>query len=83
MPDASRAASIMVSVIKEGAVRFFLLFRYLHFNLIVDATVSHVLGSRGWNVGVVSEFFPKNPSLLGLNVNRGREIKLRLRHAHE
>jgi DNA-dependent metalloprotease WSS1 len=34
---------------------------------------------RGWRVPLVDEFFPKNPSLLGLNINGGQKIRLRLR----
>jgi hypothetical protein len=45
--------------------------------------VRGVLRNRGWKVGTVTEFFPKNPNLLGLNVNHGQVIKLRLRDAHK
>jgi hypothetical protein len=31
----------------------------------------------------LSEFSPRNPGLLGLNVNRGAEVKIRLRPAHD
>lgn len=31
----------------------------------------------------LSEFFPGNPGLLGLNVNRGAEVKIRLRPARD
>ncbi|KAK9721185.1 hypothetical protein K7432_003618 [Basidiobolus ranarum] len=34
---------------------------------------------RGWKVGILREFFPKNPNLLGLNKNYGQEICIRLR----
>jgi hypothetical protein len=35
----------------------------------------------GWKVGSVEEFLPKNGGLLGLNVNRGQKVKIRLRPA--
>ncbi|KAI7735821.1 hypothetical protein M8C21_017105 [Ambrosia artemisiifolia] len=35
--------------------------------------------NRHWKVNLLSEFCPSNPALLGLNVNGGEEIKLRLR----
>ncbi|KAJ3292815.1 hypothetical protein HK104_004990 [Borealophlyctis nickersoniae] len=38
---------------------------------------------RGWRVGVVREFFPENKNLLGLNVNRGQEIRIRLRPSYD
>jgi hypothetical protein len=34
-----------------------------------------------WRVPLLSEMFPRNPSLLGLNINGGQEIRLRLRPA--
>lgn len=45
--------------------------------------VRGVLRNRGWKVGAVTEFYPKNANLLGLNVNRGHLIKIRLRTAHK
>ncbi|KAI0073953.1 WLM-domain-containing protein [Panus rudis PR-1116 ss-1] len=36
---------------------------------------------HGWVLPVLSEFFPENPSLLGLNVNGGQKILIRLRPA--
>ncbi|XP_002962564.2 DNA-dependent metalloprotease WSS1 [Selaginella moellendorffii] len=45
----------------------------------VAAQVQPIMRRRRWRVGVLSEFRPRNPSLLGLNVNGGREIKIRLR----
>uniref|UniRef100_A0ACD5Y1F3 Uncharacterized protein n=1 Tax=Avena sativa TaxID=4498 RepID=A0ACD5Y1F3_AVESA len=43
--------------------------------------VQPIMRRRKWRVKVLSEFSPKNPRLLGLNVNRGVEVKLRLRPA--
>jgi hypothetical protein len=36
---------------------------------------------RGWRVGVLSEFVPEQANLLGLNINRGEQIQVRLRYA--
>ena len=41
------------------------------------------MDKRGWNVGSLSEFFPQNPGLLGLNVGGGLEIKIRMRPARD
>ncbi|KCV67515.1 hypothetical protein H696_06034 [Fonticula alba] len=38
-----------------------------------------VLELRGWHVGLLKEFYPKNPQLLGMNVNYGQTILIRLR----
>eukprot|EP00238_Polyblepharides_amylifera_P000288 CAMPEP_0196573552 /NCGR_PEP_ID=MMETSP1081-20130531/3438_1 /TAXON_ID=36882 /ORGANISM="Pyramimonas amylifera, Strain CCMP720" /LENGTH=461 /DNA_ID=CAMNT_0041891299 /DNA_START=29 /DNA_END=1418 /DNA_ORIENTATION=- len=45
------------------------------------AQVQPIMRSRKWKVKKLSEFFPKNDCLLGLNVNRGAEVKIRLRPA--
>merc|ERR1712072_519611 len=42
--------------------------------------VQPLMRRRRWRVKMVREFYPKDPRLLGLNVNRGVEIKLRMRH---
>ncbi|CAI5474425.1 unnamed protein product [Closterium sp. Yama58-4] len=39
------------------------------------------MARRKWKVPLLSEFSPSNARLLGLNVNRGREIRIRLRPA--
>ncbi|KAL1878623.1 hypothetical protein VTK73DRAFT_7704 [Phialemonium thermophilum] len=36
--------------------------------------------ARGWVVRELAEFFPDQPNLLGLNVNKGQKILLRLRY---
>ncbi|XP_023525391.1 uncharacterized protein LOC111789010 [Cucurbita pepo subsp. pepo] len=41
--------------------------------------VQPIMRKRKWRVKVLSEFCPKNPALLGLNVGRGIHVKLRLR----
>ena len=45
--------------------------------------VKPIMSKRGWKVKRLKEFFPKNPSLLGLNINRGSEIRIRLRPASD
>jgi hypothetical protein len=35
-----------------------------------------------WRVGRLVEFFPNNPGLLGMNVNAGEKILVRLRPHH-
>ncbi|KAK7270601.1 hypothetical protein RJT34_25893 [Clitoria ternatea] len=45
----------------------------------VAKQVQPIMRKRRWKVNVLSEFCPSNPSLLGLNIGPGAEIKLRLR----
>ena len=42
-----------------------------------------VVANRKWRVPVLKEFYPKNRSLLGLNVNRGSSIMIRLREGDD
>ncbi|POR37492.1 DNA-dependent metalloprotease WSS1 [Tolypocladium paradoxum] len=46
----------------------------------VASLVKPIMRNRGWTVGLLAEFYPPEGNLLGLNVNAGREIFLRLRH---
>ncbi|XP_058067899.1 DNA-dependent metalloprotease WSS1-like isoform X2 [Magnolia sinica] len=41
--------------------------------------VQPIMKKHRWTVKILSEFCPANPSLLGLNVNGGAQVKLRLR----
>jgi hypothetical protein len=41
--------------------------------------IEPILLRRKWVVHSLEEFYPNNPALLGLNVNRGRSIKIRCR----
>ncbi|GKV19418.1 hypothetical protein SLEP1_g29680 [Rubroshorea leprosula] len=41
--------------------------------------VQPIMRKHNWRVKLLSEFCPSNPSLLGLNVGGGLQIKLRLR----
>ncbi|KAJ2449894.1 hypothetical protein EV183_004625 [Coemansia sp. RSA 2336] len=49
----------------------------------VAAQVRPVMQKRGWKVPVLREFYPRTQSLLGLNVNHGAEIRIRLRSPHD
>ncbi|KAJ2395423.1 hypothetical protein GGI23_004306 [Coemansia sp. RSA 2559] len=49
----------------------------------IAALVRPIMQKRGWKVTKLREFFPRNASLLGLNVNRGLEVRIRLRPAHD
>lgn len=48
---------------------------------LANATMN-ILNSRKWKVKVLREFFPTNKNLLGMNVNHGAAIMIRLRHGH-
>lgn len=48
----------------------------------VARAVAPIIHEFGFRVGTLCEMYPKNPSLLGLNVNRGQKILLRLRQPH-
>ncbi|KAL1815296.1 hypothetical protein ACET3Z_017870 [Daucus carota] len=41
--------------------------------------VQPIMRRHNWRVKLLSEFCPKNPALLGVNVNHGVNVKLRLR----
>ncbi|KAI9260555.1 WLM domain-containing protein [Phascolomyces articulosus] len=45
----------------------------------VASQVKPIMRKRGWKVVHFCEFFPTNPNLLGVNVNRGYKINIRLR----
>ncbi|WCJ28514.1 zinc ion binding [Euphorbia peplus] len=45
----------------------------------VAKQVQPIMRKRKWKVKILSEFCPNNPSLLGLNIGGGAEVKLRLR----
>ena len=48
----------------------------------IATTVAPVMSRRKWKVNVLEEFFPKEDGLLGMNVNRGQIILIRLRPAN-
>ncbi|KAJ3193409.1 hypothetical protein HK101_004885 [Irineochytrium annulatum] len=45
----------------------------------ISSMVKPIMQKRSWTLPLLREFFPDNPNLLGLNVNRGQEIRVRLR----
>ncbi|KAL7939115.1 WLM domain-containing protein [Trichoderma chlorosporum] len=49
----------------------------------VASLVKPIMRSRGWKVRELVEFYPNQQNLLGLNVNRGMKICLRLRYPHD
>ena len=49
----------------------------------IATTVLPAMKRHNWEVKTLSEFYPKNDSLHGLNVNRGQCIKVRLRDGKE
>ncbi|KAI1205640.1 WLM-domain-containing protein [Annulohypoxylon truncatum] len=52
----------------------------LHTLKKVASLVKPLMRARGWKVGQLTEFFPEQHNLLGLNVGRGQRICLRLRY---
>lgn len=46
----------------------------------VASLVKPVMRQRGWRVGILTEFWPPEKNLLGLNWNKGQKICLRLRY---
>ncbi|KAK1767060.1 WLM domain-containing protein [Phialemonium atrogriseum] len=52
----------------------------LHALRKVASLVKPIMRARGWVVRELAEFYPDQQNLLGLNVNRGQKILLRLRY---
>ncbi|KDN39320.1 WLM-domain-containing protein [Tilletiaria anomala UBC 951] len=48
----------------------------------IGAVVKPLMASHGWVLPLLAEFSPKQDNLLGINVNRGQKICLRLRWNH-
>lgn len=46
----------------------------------VASLVKPIMRQRGWKVGVLAEFYPQATNLLGININGGEKICLRLRY---
>ena len=46
----------------------------------IASLVKPIMRQRNWRVGTLCEFYPEQSNLLGLNVNRGQKICLRLRY---
>ncbi|KAF3764384.1 WLM-domain-containing protein [Cryphonectria parasitica EP155] len=52
----------------------------LHSLRKIASLVKPIMRARGWKVSELCEFYPSQQNLLGLNVNRGQKIMLRLRY---
>ncbi|KUI70436.1 DNA-dependent metalloprotease WSS1 [Cytospora mali] len=52
----------------------------LHTLKKVASLVKPIMRARGWKVSELAEFYPDQQNLLGLNVNKGQKILLRLRY---
>ena len=49
----------------------------------IASLVKPIMRQRGWKVGILTEFYPPEKNLLGLNWNRGQKICLRLRYPYD
>ena len=49
----------------------------------VASIVKPIMRQRAWRVGALCEFYPRQKNLLGINVNSGQKICLRLRYASD
>ncbi|EAA34780.1 hypothetical protein GE21DRAFT_379 [Neurospora crassa] len=52
----------------------------LHLLKKIASLVKPLMRARGWRVRELGEFYPEQDNLLGLNINRGAKILLRLRY---
>ncbi|KAJ8066678.1 hypothetical protein OCU04_005721 [Sclerotinia nivalis] len=52
----------------------------LHSLKKIASVVKPIMRARHWRVGTLTEFYPDQQNLLGLNVNNGQKICLRLRY---
>lgn len=52
----------------------------LHILRKIASLVKPIMRQRGWRVGILTEFYPTETNLLGLNWNQGQKICLRLRY---
>ncbi|APA09874.1 hypothetical protein SS1G_05893 [Sclerotinia sclerotiorum 1980 UF-70] len=52
----------------------------LHSLKKIASLVKPIMRARHWRVGTLTEFYPDQQNLLGLNVNNGQKICLRLRY---
>lgn len=55
----------------------------IHLLQTVATKVKPLMRAHSWHVRTLREFQPADPRLLGLNKNRGQEICIRLRPAHD
>ncbi|KAF9055986.1 WLM domain-containing protein [Panaeolus papilionaceus] len=54
----------------------------LHLLKRIASLVKPIMRKHGWKLPELAEFFPDQQNLLGLNVNMGQKILIRLRPAH-
>jgi DNA-dependent metalloprotease WSS1 len=47
----------------------------------IASMVKPLMRQRNWRVGTLAEFYPAESNLLGLNINQGQKVCLRLRYA--
>jgi hypothetical protein len=52
----------------------------LHSLQKIASMVKPIMRTRNWYVEQLTEFYPSDTNLLGLNINRGQEIRVRLRY---
>ncbi|KAK3951774.1 WLM domain-containing protein [Pseudoneurospora amorphoporcata] len=55
----------------------------LHLLKKIASLVKPLMRARGWRVRELGEFYPEQENLLGLNINRGAKILLRLRYSSD
>ncbi|GAM90973.1 hypothetical protein ANO11243_090200 [Dothideomycetidae sp. 11243] len=48
----------------------------------IASLVKPIMRKRSWHVHTLTEFLPEDPRLLGLNINHGHKICIRLRFSH-
>ncbi|PNY28069.1 DNA-dependent metalloprotease WSS1 [Tolypocladium capitatum] len=78
MPERNRLIRCYVHLDKESRAG-----DALHTLKKVASLVKPMMRNRGWTVGLLAEFYPPQGNLLGLNVNAGSKIFLRLRPDHD
>ncbi|KAF2754094.1 WLM-domain-containing protein [Pseudovirgaria hyperparasitica] len=54
----------------------------LHLLRRAASLVKPIMRKRGWKIGTLAEFYPDDPHLQGLNINKTQRIFLRLRSGH-
>ena len=52
----------------------------LHTLRKIGSMVKPIMRQRAWRVGTLAEFYPDQTNLLGLNINGGQKIQVRLRY---
>ncbi|QLQ79623.1 hypothetical protein HG537_0C02700 [Torulaspora globosa] len=73
-PHVAKVAVLQKKPNKEDALR--LLKQIAH-------SISYIMKENGFKIGSLVEFYPRDRRLLGMNVNRGMKIMLRLRNSSD